>query len=134
MKKILLAIDGSNRAMDAIRYVGAFLPPTHTEVVMFHVAAEVPESLLDLGIDPSLTADIVPISVWSRQAEKHIQEFMEEGRDVLVQAGFPGERIARCPPARRAPSSGPGPAGRRPLGTSVCCAPGSSPPTRGSFR
>jgi nucleotide-binding universal stress UspA family protein len=94
-KRILLAIDGSDQAMDAIRYVGAFLPPTQTEVVLFHVAAEVPESFLDLGMDPSLAADILPISAWSRQVEKHIEEFMEKGSDVLIQAGFPRDRIGQ---------------------------------------
>jgi len=95
IKRVLLAIDGSNQAMGAIRYVGAFLPPAHTEVVLFHVQAEVPESLLDLGIDPSLASDIAPISTWSRQVEKHIEEFMEKGADLLVQAGFPTDRIGK---------------------------------------
>jgi len=94
IKRILLAVDGSNQAMDVVRYISAFFPPTHTEVVLFHVAAEVPESFLDLGRNRDFGAYMLPVNAWSRQVKKDIGEFMEKGRNVLIHTGFPKERIA----------------------------------------
>ena len=93
IKRILLAVDGSNQAMDVVRYVSAFFPPMHTEVVLFHVAAEVPEPFLDLGRNRDLGADMLPVNAWSRQVKQDIDEFMEKGSNVLIRTGFPKERI-----------------------------------------
>ena len=47
-KKILLAIDGSDYALGAVRYVTNTLPPRNTEVVLFHDHNKIPESYWNL--------------------------------------------------------------------------------------
>ena len=93
-RRILLAIDGSDQAFDAIRYVAALLPPTKTDVVLFHVDAEVPEALLDRGKDPGFRAHDLPLSQWALEARKHVEGSMEEGREVLIHAGFRPEKVS----------------------------------------
>lgn len=51
-KKILLAIDGSEQFFTAVRYISRVFSK-QTEVVLFHVEAEVPEAFRDLAVDPS---------------------------------------------------------------------------------
>ncbi len=93
-RRILLAIDGSDQAFDAIRYVAALLPPTRTDVVLFHVDAAVPEALLDQGKDPAFRAHDLPLSRWALEARKHVEGSMEEGRQSLIHAGFPPEAVS----------------------------------------
>ena len=92
-KRVLVAVDGSDQALGAIRYAGSFFPPAHTHVVLFHVAAEVPESFLDLGRGSDFGADTLPVDAWSRNVQKDIEAFMEKGREVLIRAGFPADRV-----------------------------------------
>jgi nucleotide-binding universal stress UspA family protein len=94
-KRILLAVDGSLQAMDAVRYVGAFLPLTRTDVVLFHVHARAPEAFLDLKRDPEYRSDGLPMSDWSLLVHKNMDEFMDDAERVLVDTGFPSERIRR---------------------------------------
>jgi len=94
-KRILLAVDGSLQAMDAVSYVGAFLPPTRTDVVLFHVHARAPEAFLDLKRDPEYRSDGLPMSDWSLFVHKNMGDFMEEAERVLIDAGFPAGRVTR---------------------------------------
>ena len=92
-QKVLVAVDGSSQAMDAIRYVAGFFPPMHTDVVLFHAAAEVPEAFLDLAGVSDVEAETFPVEAWARRSQEDIGEFMEKGREVLMQAGFPKKRV-----------------------------------------
>ena len=52
-KKILLAVDGSQQSLEAVRYVGKILKlKKEIEVVLFHVTWKVNEALYDVGIKP----------------------------------------------------------------------------------
>ena len=51
-KKILLALDGSEQSFAAARYVSRIFSK-QSEVVLFHVEAEVPEAFRDPAVDPS---------------------------------------------------------------------------------
>jgi nucleotide-binding universal stress UspA family protein len=88
MSRVLLAVDGSDQAVNLIRYAGLFFPPSHTEVVLFHVVSEAPEPFLDLGRDRESAEPTLRVNDWSRQVERQIDEFMERGREELVRAGF----------------------------------------------
>ncbi|MGW8320409.1 MAG: universal stress protein, partial [Thermodesulfobacteriota bacterium] len=93
-RRVLLAIDGSDQAFDAARYVAALLPPTKTNVVLFHVDAEVPEALLDREKDPAFRARDLPLNQWALEARKHIQGAMEKAREILIRAGLPPETVS----------------------------------------
>ena len=99
-KRILLAIDGSDQAFNAIRYVAGFLPPGKTDVVLFHVDAGVPEALLDQGKDPKFCAHDLPIGQWALEARKHIEGAMGKGGEILIHAGFPPEAVSAKVQAR----------------------------------
>ncbi len=46
--KILLGFDGSDLALDAVKYTASFFPSKQTEVVLFHVNTIFPESIMQL--------------------------------------------------------------------------------------
>jgi len=92
-RKILIAMDGSEQAMNAVRYVSGFFPPEQTLTVLFHVGAEVPESFLDLQREPGFRSSVISINSWSAQIKKNIEDFMHKGKNILLAAGFPAESV-----------------------------------------
>ena len=51
-KSILLAVDGSDRSHDAVRYASKILNPEKTHVVLFHVMWKIDQAFWDMGINP----------------------------------------------------------------------------------
>ena len=47
-KKILLAVDGSNQSLEAVRYVSENFSPQEIKVVLLHVLSKKPEVFYDL--------------------------------------------------------------------------------------
>lgn len=92
-RKILIAMDGSEQAMNAVRYVSGFFPQKQTHAVLFHVTAEVPESFLDLQREPGFRSSVISISSWTAQIKKNIDEFMQQAKNILLNAGFPKESV-----------------------------------------
>jgi len=96
--RILAAMDGSDQALNAVRYISGVFPPERTEVVLFHVNPDVPESFLDLGKgdlgkDAVLHSTVENISSWSTHLKKEIDKFMERAHTILVEANFPPDTV-----------------------------------------
>lgn len=92
-KRILLALDGSEHSAGLARYAAGFLPPEATEVVLFHVMSRVPEAFRDLALNPAHFKEDKGISDWVEEQDRNIEKFMEEGRKVFLDAGFPAHSI-----------------------------------------
>lgn len=87
-KKLLLAIDGSEYAQKAVKYVGK-LPALHKmQVVLFNVFSGVPESYRDLEKDPQFSKAAREVMAWELQQKKKIQSSMEKAKQTLVRSGF----------------------------------------------
>jgi nucleotide-binding universal stress UspA family protein len=92
--RILVANDGSEHALQTVRYVSSILDRNRVEVVLFHVVTRVPDSFIDLEKKiPAYQYRIVSIEPWEKQQQKAIREFMEKARMILMEAGFPNEAI-----------------------------------------
>lgn len=87
-KKILLAVDGSEQALEAVRYVSRIMPPGQMEVVLLHVMTKIPESFWDLEREPAFHYKIVNIRQWEQQQEELIEDFMTSAQRLLLDAGF----------------------------------------------
>jgi len=94
-RRILVAVDGSLQSLDAVRYVGATLPPDRTDVVLYHVYTPAPETFLDLKRDPEYRSDGLPMQDWNLLVHRNMGEFMEEAGRVLIDAGFSPDRVTR---------------------------------------
>jgi nucleotide-binding universal stress UspA family protein len=90
-KRILLAVDGSEQAMEAVRYVSLLMPPQQMEIVLFHVMTKIPESFWDLEKEPAFYHKFANIRAWEIQQERVIQAFMDGASQSLLDAGIPGE-------------------------------------------
>ena len=91
--KILLAIDGYEQSMNAVRYAGAIFPSDQTEVVLYHVKVNLPESFMDLGKKSNDFYEEFPIKAWRVQQKKDVDRFMQTANEILLEDGFPAESI-----------------------------------------
>ena len=92
-KKLLLAVDGSERAFDAIRHVSKFAPFCEMDVVLFNVFSSVPESYRDLEKDPQFSRAAREVMGWEMQRRKVIQEYMDKARETLLHSTFSNKAI-----------------------------------------
>jgi len=88
-RRILLAVDGSDQAFEAVRYVSQLFPPNRLEVVLFHVTSKIPESFWDIEKNPTFRHQLAPVAAWAMQQQTAIQELMERSRQLFVDRGVP---------------------------------------------
>ncbi|MBW2581392.1 MAG: universal stress protein, partial [Deltaproteobacteria bacterium] len=91
--RILLAVDGSNQASEAARYVSQLFAPNRIDVVLFHVNPKIPESFWDIEEDPELMLKEAALGVSEHQQEKEIQQLMERARQLFLDRGVPEDAI-----------------------------------------
>ncbi|MFC1577485.1 universal stress protein [Thermodesulfobacteriota bacterium] len=92
-KKILVPIDGSDRALKTVRYVARAEPFRNRDIVLFHVFNSVPEGYWDLGKDPRSTSTVRQVRSWEIGQRKRINLYMERALQLLLRAGVPPESI-----------------------------------------
>ena len=92
-RKILLAVDGSDQAFEAVRYVSLLFPPNCMEVVLFHVMTKVPESFWDVEKEPAYSHKVATTRAWELQQKKEIQEFMEKARRLFLDQNAPEDAV-----------------------------------------
>jgi nucleotide-binding universal stress UspA family protein len=92
-KKILVPLDGSDRAMGTVRYIAKIDPFLHMQIVLFHVFSSVPEGYWDLEKDPRSTSTVRQVKAWEVPQKKRIEQSMLMAEQFLLKAGFPSERV-----------------------------------------
>lgn len=92
--KILLAVDGSDQAFEAVRYVSQFFPPKGVEVVLFHALSKVPEGFWDVEKSPAFKHKLSSVAAWATQEQTVVQEFMERARQLLLNQGIPEDKVS----------------------------------------
>lgn len=88
-KKLLVLVDGSERSMETVQYVGKVMPPDDIQVVLFHVFCGVPECYWDIGREPKNKSAISQLKDWESKQKKKIDAYMEQARQQLLDKGFP---------------------------------------------
>ena len=93
-RKILLAVDGSDQAFEAVRYVSRLFPPNCMEVLLFNVMTKVPESFWDIEKEPVYRHEVAAISAWELQQKKERQEFMERASQLFLDRNVPEDAVS----------------------------------------
>jgi nucleotide-binding universal stress UspA family protein len=91
--KILVPVDGSDRALNTVRYVARFDPFRNMDIVLFHVFSSVPEGYWDLEKDPISTSTVRQVKAWEVEQRKNIEQYMEQAKKLLLKAGYSTESI-----------------------------------------
>jgi nucleotide-binding universal stress UspA family protein len=90
--KILLIQDGSEGALEALRYVSEFSGFRRMGVVLFTVFSKVRDFPLD---EPGTKSDGIIDKLKEREErrQKRVEEMMENSSKILIRAGFPADAI-----------------------------------------
>lgn len=92
--KILVALDGSPRAFETIKYICQFLPFRSKELVLHNIITKVPECYYDLKKEPFSYRVTSQVKAWELGYKARIEDFMEKSRMMLIAAGFKPEAIS----------------------------------------
>ncbi len=100
--RILVAVDESENAWHAVRYVGSLLQQTPDVIVtLFHVLKPIPRGLLEHGgsenpdMEAVLSARLKEDQeAWVKQEREAQCPILERACDMLVRAGFEKRRVA----------------------------------------
>lgn len=92
MKNILVAVDGSQQSLEAVRFTAKIFDPKQIQIVLFMVMNKMPEAYFDVARSHcnGYYSDALPFVAFYLQRESEAQEFMSRAKQVLCDAGvFP---------------------------------------------
>lgn len=90
-KRILLAVDGSDASLETVRYAAKIFPAARTEVVLFHVAANIPGIFWHIGEE--FRDRTAPARAWVHETHRAMSAFMRRAAHELTHAGFAPETV-----------------------------------------
>ncbi|MBW1767763.1 MAG: universal stress protein [Deltaproteobacteria bacterium] len=88
-RKVIVAVDGSDRSLEAVRYTARLLPAGTTELVIFHVMNRKPEGAWFWDVEKASEhrPDLEVLEEAASRHEKRIREFMEEAAQLFKAQG-----------------------------------------------
>jgi nucleotide-binding universal stress UspA family protein len=92
-RKILLAFDGSEQSLEAVRYISTILLPENTDMVLFSVGTGFPEVFWDMNSNPLYRSKKTKVMGWLADHQLAIGEFKEKALKILTDAGFLEEAV-----------------------------------------
>ena len=92
-KKILLAVDGSDGSMEAVRHVAKVAARERAYVVLFHVKKQADQAYKDMGTHALFREQTANIVALDGARKRTMQGFMKRARQILLDAGFPEEAV-----------------------------------------
>lgn len=93
-KKVLLALDGSDRAFEVVRYVARVALFKEARLRLFSVYEGVPSYYNDIDSkDPAFNSAFREVYAWEADQKKRLNAGMDRARTHLLEAGFAPERI-----------------------------------------
>jgi nucleotide-binding universal stress UspA family protein len=88
-----LAFDGSDYALDAVRYVSKILSSQNAEAVLFHVHNKIPEHYWDLEREASPAWRMNEVAAWEREQKKRVEESTDKVKKIVWRADFPKDSV-----------------------------------------
>ena len=98
--KILIAVDGSEQSLNAIRYAAGIFSPKNTHIVLFHIQPKISELFSDLGAYPYYKRQMTGLKRWATDQKTDVVNTMESAAVYFKQKGFPETAITIKTPTR----------------------------------
>ncbi len=92
--KILVALDGSQKAFKTIQYLCEFKPFLKKELVLHNIITKVPECYYDFQKEPFNHKATAQLKAWEVGYRIKKEVFMEESKMMLIGSGFKPEAIS----------------------------------------
>ncbi|MBT8340852.1 MAG: universal stress protein, partial [Desulfatitalea sp.] len=99
--KILIAFDGSELALEAVKYVAAMMPVKHTEVVLFHVETKMADSFWKVEQHMDFRFKAPNIRACITEQHKRLNAALDKAQQILIKEGFSESAIHKKIQARK---------------------------------
>ncbi len=99
--KVLVAVDGSEQSLRAIRYTASVFPPDRTQIVLFHVQAQLFDLFSDLDAYPHYKSRVTGLKRWATEQKMEITNTMDSAVVYFKQKGFPQSAITIKIPSKK---------------------------------
>ena len=86
-KRLLLAVDGSENAMQTVKYAGEEEAFKGMKIILFHVYKSIPEAYYDLEKEPKSVKVVAHVRSWEAEQKKKISKYMDDAKQLLLDAG-----------------------------------------------
>ncbi len=100
-QKILVAVDDSEQSLRAIRYAANVFPPNRTQIVLFHVRAQLYELFSELDAYPLYQKQMTGLKRWSTEQKADVVALIDSAKVYFRQKGFPEDAITSKTPAKK---------------------------------
>ena len=87
-KRLLLTVDGSERALQTVRYAGEEDAFKGMKIVLYHVFHSIPHSYYDLEREPKSVKIVTHVRSWEAQQKKKIRTYMDDARQMLLDCEY----------------------------------------------
>ena len=88
-RKVLVLVDGSERAIQTINYVKDFMPlDKDMRIVLFHVFSGIPEEYRELAQEPSFITVVDQLKNRETQEKRKLRACLEQAKNILISGGF----------------------------------------------
>lgn len=91
--RLLVALDGSQKAFRTITYLCTFKPFLKKELVLHNIITRIPQCYYDLKKNPSSYSAASRMMLWEHGYRTQMESFMEKAKDRLIDAGYRSEAI-----------------------------------------
>ena len=95
--KVLVAVDGSEQSLRAIRYAANVFPPDRTRILLFHVQAQLFELFSDLNAYPRYERRVSGLKRSATERKMDIANTMDSAVVYFKQKGFTESAIRARP-------------------------------------
>lgn len=94
--KILLALDLSQQAENAVHYLAGLPLAGRAQITLFHVRRNLASFMNSLGFIPDLPRQLEPDRVedWLKEEEEILEQLLDSARQTLLKAGYPEKDVA----------------------------------------
>jgi nucleotide-binding universal stress UspA family protein len=92
-KKYLIAVDGSESSLEAVDYASRFLPSQSSEIVIFLVGTDIPESFWDIDEIPDENLKKETLKDWITRHNRIFTNTLSKVKQKFIEQGFPEECI-----------------------------------------
>jgi nucleotide-binding universal stress UspA family protein len=93
-KKVLLALDGSERSFEVVKYVGRVALFREADIRLFSVYDGLPAYYYDIDSrDPAFASAFREFHAWEVEQKRRLKEGMFRAKNHLLEAGFSEDRI-----------------------------------------
>lgn len=93
--KILVAFDGSELALEAVKYVAQLMPCNQTDIVLFYIETKMSEGFWKFDQDMDFRFKANNLRACITEQHKRINASMEKAVRFLMEAGFPENTIQK---------------------------------------